>query len=297
MVVYFLVWIVMKLRLVAQFIFHSCRRFKAEFRLTGVIAVIAGQGHEIELGVGGAGVLLYNWDIAMGGISKNRIKQVLGVIFRVRTWKLILIMIPVGFLAATLLRFDHLGMVELRDGVLAADESGDEGAIVESLNKLQQYTATHIVVNVVEWNGKEMLTFGTGPFFLDNQYVKRAMEELAKAEASLVGAGDNPNGNVFQKAAAVCDEEGKRLGWGYSKPYIDCMQREIAKYPAMEEIEDYKKAMIPPTALYRQEFASPIWYPTWAGLLILLVVILIVVIIIRFFIWIVLKIVLLIVKK
>lgn len=233
----------------------------------------------------------------MGGITKNRLKVALKAVFRVRTWKLILVLVPLVFLVATLLRFDHLGMVERRDAVLEADKSGDDEAILESLEELQRYTLTHIVVNVVEQNGVEMLTFGTGPFYLENQYVKKAMEELARAEASLVGAGENPNGNVFKKAADVCDALGKQYGWGYSKPYIDCMTSELAKYPAMDEIEDYTEAMIPPTALYRQEFASPIWYPTWAGVLIVVCLIITVVIIIRFFIFIVLKIALLVVKR
>ncbi|MFV0484931.1 MAG: hypothetical protein ACK5MU_01735 [Candidatus Saccharimonadales bacterium] len=233
----------------------------------------------------------------MGGITKNKVKQALKSVFRVRTWKLILVLIPLLFLVATLLRFDHLGMVERRDAVLEADKNGDEAEIVETLDELQRYTLTHIVVNVVEQNGVNMLIFGTGPFYLENQYVRVAMEELAKAEASLEGAGENPNGNVFKAAAEVCDAKGKQNGWGYSKPYIDCMTSELAKYPAMDEIEDYTKAMIPPTALYRQEFVSPIWYPTRAGILILLGLIITVVIIIRFFIWVVLKIALLVIKK
>ncbi|MDR3297914.1 MAG: hypothetical protein LBT19_00835 [Candidatus Nomurabacteria bacterium] len=233
----------------------------------------------------------------MGGISKNRVKQALRSVFRVRSWKLFLVLVPLLFLTATLLRFGHLGMVELRDKVLVADEGGDDAEIMESLAELQRYTMTHIVVNVVESNGAEMLTFGTGPFYLEHQYAKKAMAELERAENSLEGAGENPNGNVFKKAAAVCDALGQKYGWGYSKPYIDCMQSELAKYPGMDEIEDYKRAMIPPTALYRQEFASPIWCVGWAGLAILICLILIVVIFIRFLIWMVLKITLLVIKK
>ena len=136
-----------------------------------------------------------------------------------------------------------------------------------------------------------------GPFYLENQYVKKAQEELAKAEASLENAGVNPNGNVFKKAAEVCDALGIQYGWGYSAPYINCMQEELAKYPAMDEIEDYKEAMIPSTALYRQDFASPIWYPCWSGIIILVCIILIIVIFVRFLIWVCLRIALLFAKN
>lgn len=233
----------------------------------------------------------------MGGITKNRLKEALRNIFRVRTWKLILILIPLLFIAATLLRFDHLEMVALRDQVIKADEEGSEEDILAALNQLKDFTLTHIVVNVYEENGVEKLSFGTGPFYLENQYVKKAQEELAKAEASLENAGVNPNGNVFKKAAEVCDALGIQYGWGYSAPYINCMQEELAKYPAMDEIEDYKEAMIPSTALYRQDFASPIWYPCWSGIIILACIILIIVIFIRFLIWICLRIALLFAKN
>ncbi len=233
----------------------------------------------------------------MGGITKNRLKEALRNIFRVRTWKLILILIPLLFIAATLLRFDHLEMVALRDQVIKADEEGSEEDILAALNQLKDFTLTHIVVNVYEENGVEKLSFGTGPFYLENQYVKKAQEELAKAEASLENAGVNPNGNVFKKAAEVCDALGIQYGWGYSAPYINCMQEELAKYPAMDEIEDYKEAMIPSTALYRQDFASPIWYPCWSGIIILVCIILVIVKFIRFLIWFCLRIALLFAKN
>ena len=233
----------------------------------------------------------------MGGITKNHLKEALRNFFRIKTWKLIVILIPLVFLAATLLRFDHLKMLELRDQVLEADASGSEEDIIAALNQLRDFTFTHIVVNVYEENGVEKLTFGTGPFYLENQYVKTAQAELAKAEASLENAGVNPNGNVFKKAAEVCDALGIQYGWGYSAPYINCMQDELAKYPAMDEIEDYKQAMIPSTALYRQDFASPIWYPCWSGIVILLCVLLVIFILVRLIVWLFIHIALLFAKN
>lgn len=233
----------------------------------------------------------------MGGLSKNRIKQALKSIFRIRTWKVLLVLIPLLFLTATLLRFDHLGMIDLRDKVLQLDESGTEEELTEALQKLQEYTISHIVINIITENGEEHLVFGTGPFFLENQYIKKAHEELAKAEAAIENADDNPNGNIYKLASDYCDELARRYGWGFNQNYINCMSSELAKYPEMSEITDFAVADIPSTALYRRDFASPIWYPSWSGFTILACIILIIIIIIRFIIWIVLKIALIVLKK
>ena len=233
----------------------------------------------------------------MGG-KRTKIKQVLKSIFRVRSWKLILILIPLLFLAATLLQVDHVGMIELRDAVIAADEDGDEEELARALLALQEYTMSHIVVNRVEENGVEQIVFGTGPFYLEQQYYRKAQEELERAERMLDGTDENPHGNVFVKAAAVCDALGRRYGWRYpDRPYIDCMVSELAKFPEMDEITDFQQAMIPPTALYRRDFASPVWTFSWTGLVVLTCVLLIVVILIRFVIWIILRITLLFLKK
>lgn len=232
----------------------------------------------------------------MGG-KRAKIKQALRSIFRVRTWKLVLILIPLLFLTATLLRFDHIGMVERRDRVLAADESGDEIEMVRALGDLQSYTVSHIVVNMVEENGVERLVFGTGPFYLEQQYIRKARAALQEAERSLQNASENPQGNVFAKAAEVCDARAREFGWGFNRAYIDCMTSELAKYPEMEEIEDFETAMIPPTALFRIDFASPVWTWSWAGGAIVLCGLIIVVIFIRFVIWIILRITLFLTKK
>jgi len=232
----------------------------------------------------------------MGG-KRAKMKQLLKSIFRVRTWKLVLILIPLLFLTATLLRIDHLGMVELRDAVLLADESGGDEELMEALRELQEYTISHIVVNMVEENGVERLVFGTGPFYLEQQYVRKAQAALLEAEEALANAGENPHGNVFAKAAAICDAQALQSGWGFNQAYINCMQSELAKFPEMDEIKDFQQAMIPPTVLFRRNFASPVWIWSWSGLLILSCVVLIVVILIRLVIWCVLRITLFLAKK
>lgn len=233
----------------------------------------------------------------MGGLTKNQVKQALKSIFRVKSWKLLLILLPLLFLTATLLRLDHIGMVDLRTKVLELDETGTDEEITAALVDLQEYTVTHIVINMIEENGTNKVVFGTGPFFLKHQYEKKAKEELAKAESAIEGSDNNPNGNIYKIVSDYCDEQARKGNWGFNQLYVNCMTNGLAAYPEMSEIQDSITANIPPTALYRREFISPVWYPSWAGIAILACLILIVVIIIRLVIWIVLKLTLLVLKK
>lgn len=232
----------------------------------------------------------------MGGVSRNKIKQVLHAIFKVQTWKLVLILILLLFASAVFLRFDHIGMTERRDAVLQADEEGNDEAIRKSLDELKAYVRTHIVVNVISRNGVEEIVFGTGPFYLEQQYVRKAQEELARAEAQL-NDGDNPNGNIFKAAQDKCEALRVQYNWGFTKPFFDCIFEELAKYPAQEELAGVSEAMIPPTALYRHDYVSPVWYPSWAGFSILISLLLFIVITIRFLIWCSLSIALIITRK
>ena len=84
----------------------------------------------------------------MGGVSKKRkSKQALSKIFHISTWKLILVLILLVFLSATLLRFDHIKMSELRQAVLTADKEEDVEQIKTSLNELRAFTLKHIIFN------------------------------------------------------------------------------------------------------------------------------------------------------
>ena len=63
-----------------------------------------------------------------------------------KTWQLILILVPLSFLAVTLLRLDHIRMTELRSAVLEADESEDDEKIVKALNELKNFTINKLYV-------------------------------------------------------------------------------------------------------------------------------------------------------
>ena len=67
---------------------------------------------------------------------------------KLKTWQLLVVLVPLLFVDATLLRLDHIKMTELRDAVLQADEAEDDAAIAENLDKLKKFVFGNIVINV-----------------------------------------------------------------------------------------------------------------------------------------------------
>lgn len=226
----------------------------------------------------------------MGGKVSNHIKEYLRNFRGVRTWQLVIILVPLLFVTATLLRLDHLRMVKLRAAVIAADENDDDVAIESALVELRDFVFSHVVVNVTESNGVQSVVFGTGPFYLEHQYLRAANAAIEAAEAELVD-DSNPNGNIYAAAQAVCQPLAIANGWAWnSAGYLDCWTTELAKYPASDTFEPQLTAKIPSTELYRHNYASPLWAPSWAGWAMLAAAVLLVIVIIRFVAWLCLQI-------
>lgn len=227
----------------------------------------------------------------MGGKASNHIQQSLRSVKTVRTWQLFLILLPLLFLTATLLRFDHLKMVDLRAAVLRADEAGNDTEIEQTLQSLKEYVFTHTVINVAESNGMQTIIFGTGPFYLEQQYRRAANAAIAAAENTLVD-DSNPNGNIYAAVASICQPQAIANGWQWSSSeYLNCWTSELAKYPSSDELSPTLiSASIPSTELYRRDYASPLWTPTPAGFAMLACAIVAVWILVRIVIWLVLNI-------
>ena len=210
-------------------------------------------------------------------------------IHKIKTWKLLVLLIPLIFIDATLLRMDHVKMTELRDAVLEADKNEDDEKTAEALENLKNFVFSNVVINVIDDNGDQKIIFGTGPFYLEHQYIRAANKALEEAEKA-ISQDNNPNGNIYKLASDVCSPQAIANGWSWNDPnYINCMVGEIQKYPAADEINDTIAANLPSTELYRKNYASPMWAPTLTGFMLLITLVIIVVIFIRWIVWIFLR--------
>jgi hypothetical protein len=175
-------------------------------------------------------------------VTDNRqVKKSIRQLQRVKTWQLLVLLLFVGFIAATFLRLNNIGMVERRDAVLAADKEGDASAIEARLYDLQRYAADH-------------MNSETGPFYLEGQY-RRDAQEIVDAATN----DDNPNGNINVKAEAVCKPQYKV----WSPAYVQCFTDELAKFPPSPD--PAQNVTLPSTSLYRHNFDDPLWSPDFAG--------------------------------
>ena len=231
----------------------------------------------------------------MGGKKSNRIRERLYKWKSIQTWQLFLLLIPLVFLAATLLRFDHIKMSKLRQAVLDADTIGNQDEINVSLKELESFVFSHIVINVLDDNGNQKIIFGTGPFYLEGSYIRAANAAIESAENTLVD-DSNPNGNIYEAVRQGCQPLAHQNGWNsHQQEYLDCWTSELAKYPTTENLNSAViSASVPSTELYRYEFASPLLAPTPTGVVIVICLIVVLFIMIRIIIWFIFKIALMI---
>ena len=216
---------------------------------------------------------------------------------RVKAWQLLLVLVPLFFIDATLLRIDHIKMTELRDAVLQADAEENDELVLKRLNELKNFVFSNMVINIVDDNGNKKVMFGTGPFYLEHQYIRAANKALSEAEGT-IAVDNNPYGNIYALASETCQPLAIQNGWTWNDAnFINCMVSEIRKSPASEEFQDKMIASLPSTELYRRNYASPILAFSLSGLFLLITFIVIVVIFIKFLVWAVLRLSLLVAKK
>lgn len=168
-----------------------------------------------------------------------------------------MLLIVFGFITATFLRLNNIGMIERRTAVLEADKAGRTEDIAKRLYDLQRYSAAHANAT-------------TGPFYLEHQYrrdAQAAYEAASKAESA--------HGNVNVKAEAVC----KPRFTVWSPAYVQCFKEELDKYPASPD--PAQTINLPDTKLYRHSFISPLWSFDYAGLAMLICAGIIIVIVSR----------------
>jgi len=190
--------------------------------------------------------------------DKRQVRRSIKQLQRIKTWQLIILLILAGFVAATFLRLNNIGMIERRTAVIAADAKGDSEITINRLYNLQRYVSAHMNTDL----GKGV-------------YLETSYKRDVQAAYDRAAIDDNPNGNIYKKAQEVCAPQFDR----YSYAYLQCTTGELAKYPAASDLVD--SVQLPRADTYLHSFASPLWSPDFAGWSVVICIVLIVMIIVR----------------
>ncbi len=196
--------------------------------------------------------------------TKSRLRK----LQQIKTWQLLILLVMVGFVAATFLRLNNVGMVQRREAVLAADESGDTVALEQRLYDLQRYVSSHMNAD-------------PGRIALEKSYERAYQAALKKFEQEVQNQASN---DVVAKVRAVCDAAARAGGYGRvgttaDPRYVNCINEEWAKYPAASETSLAFSA--PATEPYYHTFVPPLWSPDFAGWSVLICLLIVLVIVAR----------------
>ncbi len=173
--------------------------------------------------------------------NKRQVRRNIRQLQKVKTWQLFVLLVLFGFVAATFLRLNNIGMVDRRDAVLAADKAGDPNIIQARLYDLQRYVTSHMNADM-------------GTIYLENQYKRDSQNIIDSASGD-----DNPNGNIYKKAQEICAPKFTH----YSQAYLQCTVDYLtSQSPAQNPSST---VALPKADLYRHSFVSPLWTPDFAG--------------------------------
>ncbi len=174
--------------------------------------------------------------------SKQRVQRGIERLQHVKTWQLVIVLILFGFIAATFLRLNNIGMVQRREAVIVADEEGNPEKIHQRLYDLQHYVTSHMNTDL-----------GSGVPL--NASYTRAYQKWQEGQYSAGSA----HGNIYKKAQEVCAPQFS----SYSQAYLHCTTNELSKYPAAEVPNSDENK--PRQEAFLHSFSSPVWSPDFAG--------------------------------
>ncbi len=201
-------------------------------------------------------------------IDKRKTRFRIKRLSQVKTWQLMILLVMVGFISATFLRLNNVGMVERRQAVENADKAGDVAALTQRLYDLQRYVASHMNAH-------------PGKIALDHTYKRAYDQKLKEYEDQIQNQSNN---DVVTKVREACDAKAQAGGYGrfttQADPrYVACIAEEWEKYPAAKNANI---AFTPPaTEPYYHTFVSPAWSPDFAGWSLVLTVVIGLIIVVR----------------
>lgn len=180
-------------------------------------------------------------------IDVRKTRRKIRTLKQIKTWQLAVLFVMVGFVAATFLRLNNVGMIERRDAVLSADKSGDTADLERRLYDLQRYASQHMNAD-------------PGRVALENTY-RRDNEKAKQDQAAKLNSTNN---DVYQKAEAVCEPLARQNNWRWPDlRYANCLSDELNKYPEGKVLSNVFQPLS--TAPYYHAYLSPAWSPDFAG--------------------------------
>jgi len=185
-------------------------------------------------------------------VDKKKVRHSLNKLQHIKTWQLVILLILAGFISATFLRLNNIGMLDRRNAVIAADTVGDGGVTQSRLYDLQRFVSAHMNTDM-----------GKG-IYLEASYKR-------DVQAAYTRASGTSNGNIYKKAQEVCAP--RYTSW--SPAYVQCTVTELAKYPSADAL------VLPKADMYLHSYVSPLWSPDFAGWSLLVCCFILLIIIVR----------------
>ena len=185
-------------------------------------------------------------------MDKKKVRHSLNKLQHIKTWQLVILLILAGFISATFLRLNNIGMLDRRNAVIAADTVGDGGVTQSRLYDLQRFVSAHMNTDM-----------GKG-IYLEASYKR-------DVQAAYTRASGTSNGNIYKKAQEVCAP--RYTSW--SPAYVQCTVTELAKYPSADAL------VLPKADMYLHSYVSPLWSPDFAGWSLLVCCFILLIIIVR----------------
>jgi len=183
-------------------------------------------------------------------MNKRSLHTTFSVIKRVRTWQLVVMLLIGLVLSAAFLRLNNLEMDKRRTAVMQADKLADREATKQGLIELQRYVSAHMNTSL-----------GNG-FYLEHQYNRDKEAALTAATSTT-----NPNSAVYQQASIECRNRFQGGVASFRNDYVACVAERVrALSPSTDPSVGLK---LPKAESYYYNFASPLWSPDLAGIMVL----------------------------
>lgn len=173
---------------------------------------------------------------------------------RIKTWQIIALLILAALSSAYFLRQNNLGMVQLRNGVVIADETGQD--LSQSIEALNQHVFSHMNTQIV-------------------RSVELVKTYDRRARAIIEAAVPAPNRSLYEEAASACAGRGPLFSDVRNQCVIDYINTNNTGFGELPAIN------LPDKNRFIYSFASPLWTPDMAGLSLLAAVVLLAWLILR----------------